>query len=82
MVAEAKAGWRGAVMDPDRVTRSHGLTVEPIPGVGYVVRSTYVVQLDDATMPACECGDHAWRDGLCKHAIAAILYEQTRGLAA
>ena len=26
-------------------------------------------------MPRCDCGDHLWRDRVCKHMLAALLRE-------
>ena len=72
------AGWRGMPVDPARAARAHGLAVEPQGDGSYLVRSVYLVQLDDVTMPVCECADHTYGDGLCKHAVAAMDYERTR----
>lgn len=81
MAEAVVVGWRGFPVDPKRAARATGMSVTPEPDGSYVVRSVYRVQLDDPTLPACDCGDHAWRDGLCKHAIAALDYERTRGAA-
>ena len=76
--AVVPVGWRGFPQDPARVQRASGLVVEPQADGSFLVKQMYRVQLDDPMTPACDCGDHAWRDGLCKHAIAAIAYEATR----
>lgn len=36
---------------------------------------THWVDLYTATLPRCDCGDHLWRDQLCKHILAALLRE-------
>jgi hypothetical protein len=33
------------------------------------------VDLYTTGMPRCDCGDHLWRDQLCKHLLAALLRE-------
>ncbi|HET7586387.1 MAG TPA: SWIM zinc finger family protein [Gemmatimonadaceae bacterium] len=33
------------------------------------------VDLDTPNHPRCDCGDHLWRDALCKHILLALLYE-------
>jgi hypothetical protein len=27
------------------------------------------------SIPRCDCGDHLWRDRICKHILAALLRE-------
>ena len=33
------------------------------------------VDLFTAAHPRCDCGDHVWRDQVCKHILAALLRE-------
>ena len=33
------------------------------------------VDLYSANHPRCDCGDHLWRDRVCKHILAALLRE-------
>jgi hypothetical protein len=33
------------------------------------------VDLYTTSHPRCDCGDHLWRDQLCKHILAALLRE-------
>jgi hypothetical protein len=33
------------------------------------------VDLCTAELPRCDCGDHLWRDQVCKHILAALLRE-------
>lgn len=33
------------------------------------------VDLHTASHPRCDCGDHLWRDAVCKHILAALLRE-------
>jgi hypothetical protein len=33
------------------------------------------VDLYSAHMPRCDCGDHLWRERICKHILAALLRE-------
>ncbi|HET6578521.1 MAG TPA: hypothetical protein VFG66_09365 [Gemmatimonadales bacterium] len=33
------------------------------------------VDLCTASHPRCDCGDHLWRDQVCKHILAALLRE-------
>jgi hypothetical protein len=36
---------------------------------------THWVDLYTTGMPRCDCGDHLWRDQICKHILAALLRE-------
>lgn len=36
---------------------------------------THWVDLYTTSLPRCDCGDHIWRDHLCKHILAALLRE-------
>ena len=33
------------------------------------------VDLYTTSVPRCDCGDHIWRDRICKHILAALLRE-------
>lgn len=33
------------------------------------------VDLYTAAYPRCDCGDHLWREAVCKHILAALLRE-------
>ena len=33
------------------------------------------VDLYTTSIPRCDCGDHLWRDRICKHILAALLRE-------
>jgi hypothetical protein len=33
------------------------------------------VDLFTASVPRCDCGDHLWRERVCKHILAALLRE-------
>lgn len=37
--------------------------------------STHWVDLYTSGLPRCDCGDHVWRDQVCKHILAALLRE-------
>jgi hypothetical protein len=36
---------------------------------------THWVDLYTTEIPRCDCGDHLWRDQICKHILAALLRE-------
>jgi hypothetical protein len=38
-------------------------------------REAHWVDLYTARQPRCDCGDHLWRETLCKHILAALLRE-------
>ena len=67
-------------VDLDRLERSLQLTGERI-GVGrYRVSGgsqTHWVDLYRTAHPRCDCGDHLWREQICKHILAALLREGT-----
>jgi hypothetical protein len=33
------------------------------------------VDLYTTSIPRCDCGDHLWRERICKHILAALLRE-------
>jgi len=38
------------------------------------------VDLHTANHPRCDCGDHLWRERVCKHILAALLREGNEGV--
>lgn len=85
-------------IDPVRLEKALGLTVEPFEGhdpeTGEVVPQPgcysvgpvspqsekqgvvgYWVDLYSHDVPRCDCGDHTYRDTICKHMIACLLHE-------
>ena len=38
------------------------------------------VDLYTTGQPRCDCGDHLWRDRMCKHILAALLREGNEGI--
>ena len=65
-------------IDPERLERSLQLSGERV-GVGrYRVTGgaqDHWVDLFTTSHPRCDCGDHLWREQLCKHILAALLRE-------
>jgi len=62
----------------DRLERSLGLRVIPTGPGRYRVsggREPHWVDLYNAAHPRCDCGDHLWREQICKHILAALLRE-------
>ena len=62
----------------DRLERSLALTVTRFGTGRYRVTGgvqTHWVDLHTASLPRCDCGDHLWRDRICKHILAALLRE-------
>jgi hypothetical protein len=65
-------------VDLDRLERSLGLRGERVGNGQYRVTGgtqDHWVDLYTTTNPRCDCGDHLWRDRICKHIIAALLRE-------
>ena len=65
-------------VDLDRLERSIGLYGERVgPGRYRITGGTQVhwVDLYTASHPRCDCGDHLWRERICKHILAALLRE-------
>ena len=70
-------GAAGGV-DLARLERSLQLTVEKTENGRYAVgggREAHWVDLYSAQHPRCDCGDHLWRETICKHILAALLRE-------
>ncbi len=62
----------------DRLERSLGLQVQPTGPGRYRVTGgseAHWVDLYTTHNPRCDCGDHLWRDRICKHILAALLRE-------
>lgn len=65
-------------VDRVRLERCLGLHVLPAGPGRYRVsggRETHWVDLRSRRVPRCDCGDHIWRDRICKHILAALLRE-------
>jgi hypothetical protein len=70
-------GAAGGV-DPERLERGVGLqALRAGPGQYQVTggREVHWVDLRSPWHPRCDCGDHLWRDRVCKHILAALLRE-------
>jgi len=65
-------------VDLDRLERSLALRVERIGNGRFRVgggTQLHWVDLHTVSHPRCDCGDHLWRDRICKHILAALLRE-------
>ena len=65
-------------VDLDRLERSLGLAGERVGHGRYHVLggdSDHWVDLYSTSHPRCDCGDHLWRERICKHILAALLRE-------
>jgi hypothetical protein len=65
-------------VDTGRLERCLGLVVEPAGPGRYVVTGgdePHWVDLYSRFVPRCDCGDHLWRERICKHILAAMLRE-------
>lgn len=65
-------------VDPGRLERGLGLRVKRAGGGRYRVsggEEVHWVDLHSRRQPRCDCGDHIWRDEVCKHILAALLRE-------
>jgi len=65
-------------VDLDRLDRSLKLRGERVARGRYRVtggRQDHWVDLYTASHPRCDCGDHIWRERICKHILAALLRE-------
>lgn len=74
MIDVAAAGG----VDPERLERCLGLRVQPAGQGRYRVSGgsePHWVDLHTAQHPRCDCGDHLWRESVCKHILAAMLRE-------
>ena len=65
-------------VDLDRLERGLQLHASRLSPGRYRVdggEQTHWVDLYTAAIPRCDCGDHLWRDQICKHILAALLRE-------
>jgi hypothetical protein len=65
-------------VDLDRLSRSLLLTGERLGDGRYHVMGgehDHWVDLYTTSHPRCDCGDHLWREQICKHILAALLRE-------
>jgi hypothetical protein len=65
-------------VDLDRLQRSLWLRAERMGGGRYRIvggAHDHWVDLYTTSHPRCDCGDHLWRDRICKHILAALLRE-------
>jgi uncharacterized Zn finger protein len=70
-------GAAGGV-DLDRLERALELAAERVGPGRYRVKGgaqEHWVDLFSAAQPRCDCGDHLWREAVCKHILAALLRE-------
>ncbi|HEY0035791.1 MAG TPA: SWIM zinc finger family protein [Longimicrobium sp.] len=69
---------RAGGIETGRLERCLGLAAERVgPGRYRVVGGTepHWVDLRSRRVPRCDCGDHLWRERVCKHILAALLRE-------
>ena len=62
----------------DRLVRSLELQGQRIAPGRYRVTGgsqSHWVDLYTTSLPRCDCGDHLWREQICKHILAALLRE-------
>ena len=65
-------------VDLARLERGLGLRVEATGPGRYRVSGggePHWVDLHSSHTPRCDCGDHLWREAVCKHILAAMLRE-------
>lgn len=65
-------------IDGKRLERSLQLAGERVGTGRYRVSGgaqDHWVDLYTTSLPRCDCGDHLWREQLCKHILAALLRE-------
>lgn len=65
-------------IDLERLERGLLLDGERVGEGRYRVRGgsqDHWVDLYTTSHPRCDCGDHLWRDRICKHILAALLRE-------
>ncbi|HKG93092.1 MAG TPA: SWIM zinc finger family protein [Gemmatimonadaceae bacterium] len=69
---------RAGGVDLDRLERSLQLNSKRVDHGRYHVTggsSDHWVDLYSTSHPRCDCGDHLWRERICKHILAALLRE-------
>ena len=65
-------------VDLDRLERGLQLVAQRVGDGRYHVtggESDHWVDLYSTSHPRCDCGDHLWREQLCKHILAGLLRE-------
>ena len=65
-------------VDLDRLERSLKLEGKRVGNGRYQVIGgdhAHWVDLYTTSIPRCDCGDHIWRERICKHILAALLRE-------
>lgn len=65
-------------VEAGRLERCLGLEVECIAPGQYLVTGgdePHWVDLRERLLTRCDCGDHLWRERVCKHILAAMLRE-------
>ena len=65
-------------VDLERLERSLGLRGERVGDGRYRLTGgdqDHWVDLYTTSTPRCDCGDHLWRERICKHILAALLRE-------
>ena len=65
-------------VDLDRLERALELAADRVGHGRFRVRGgsqEHWVDLFSAAHPRCDCGDHLWREAVCKHILAALLRE-------
>jgi hypothetical protein len=70
-------------VDLDRLERGIGLRANRVDHGRYHVTggaSDHWVDLYHTSHPRCDCGDHLWREMVCKHILAALLREGNEGV--
>lgn len=75
---EPAINFAEAVIDPDRLARSLLLAGDRVGKGRYHVTGgahEHWVDLYTPRHPRCDCGDHLWREQICKHILAALLRE-------
>jgi hypothetical protein len=69
---------RDGGVEPGRLERCLGLTAVRVGPGRYRVTGgdePHWVDLRSRFVPRCDCGDHLWRERVCKHILAALLRE-------
>ena len=77
-LAEADETAAAAAVDHGRLERGLGLRAVRVGDGRYHVtggRQDHWVDLYSEQFPRCDCGDHLWRDSVCKHMLAALVRE-------
>jgi hypothetical protein len=70
-------------IDLPRLERSLALRTQRVGHGQYEVSGgagSHWVDLYGANQPRCDCGDHLWREQVCKHILAALLREGNEGV--